>query len=244
MAVPLWPELAWCGASMARPRTTAMAFCSTSSATLGTLLGSGPGAPPAAIDGTRHRRGEAVEVVAPAHRPELAGAEHARHGVGAEQRRRPRAASWSGSPKRAAPRPLQVNSRAPSASVAVEQAAQVLVGRRRRRAPGTARWRPPRPRRRRPPRRPPGRHRARCGSGSRPAAKSSFDSSITMPAVQALAGQRPARRAAERVDHLHAAAPGRGPAAQLVDHVALGPGDDERLADGPAALRHHRASAR
>ena len=58
-----------------------------------------------------------------------------------------------------------------------------------------------------------------------------------MPTVQAPAGQRPLL-GAEAVDQLQQPLEG-GPAGELVDGGALGPGDDERLADRPAALRHH-----
>src|SRR3954454_9993680 len=55
IAVPGWPELARCGASMARPRMTLMPSCSRSVVIGATLRG---------IAEEQHRGGEAVEEVA------------------------------------------------------------------------------------------------------------------------------------------------------------------------------------
>ena len=95
---------------------------------------------------------------------------------------------------------------------------------RRRRAPGTARWRRPRPRRRRRRRRPRGRRRARLRMRKSPRPKSTWCSSMTRPRCRPSRGQGPlvGRRApsTSSVEPVE-----RGPPGELVDHVALGPGD-------------------
>src|SRR5690606_17993487 len=97
IAVPWWPDLAACGASIASPRITSIARRSRSGvipAVVSAMWSQLPvlgGAPivatalpapemPSASAEERHGRRGAVEVVAAAHRPDLPGAEHAGQG--------------------------------------------------------------------------------------------------------------------------------------------------------------------
>src|SRR5207302_1829058 len=90
MAVPGCPEFAFCGASMARPLMTLMPSCSSSASGIGPPLCRLPlcrlRTLPAVDSGAKqhHRCREAVEEVATADGPQLAGAEHAGHGSGFE----------------------------------------------------------------------------------------------------------------------------------------------------------------
>ena len=148
------------------------------------------------------------------------------------------AASWSGSPKKRAPRPLQVNTRAPSRRARREELPQVLVGRRgvadlelhgradldqsptaiaptSRSAPRTLRIR------------------------KSPRLKSALCSSTTRPRCRPF--EASARSSGGSGAHALDQPVERGLAAELVEDVALGLGDGERLADRAAALGDDRA---
>ena len=145
-------------------------------------------------------------------------------------------ASWSGRAEEVrAAAVAGEHERARSPALPGEQRAEVLVGRRRRRAPGTARWCRRSPRRRRRWRRPPDRRRARCGRGSRPGrsrpcARRSPARGGGPPRERAVVGSRLVEQVRSRSS--------AGPAGELVDDVALALRHHEGLADRPAPLRH------
>ena len=231
MAVPGWPELAASGPSMARPRMTLMARCSRSLRPRGVAHGRRPtarrrvtlryGCRPDDRPVTQlrrrpnsgDRRGEAVEEASrPPIGPELAGAEHAGRRRGRTSARTTSSASWSGSPKRRMPRPLQVNTRAPSPRrarrAAARRSSSADVGVADLELHGRPR---PRPRRRPPPRRPSRSAPSTLRIRKSPRSKSSLVLVDDQADVQALAGQR-AVVGVERLDELAAAA--RAPAAR------------------------------
>src|SRR5581483_6984845 len=233
MAVPGWPELAFWGASMARPRMTLMPSCSRSGVV---MLAPYPAVrlplSPLPVGEERHRRGEAVHEVAPAHRAELTRGEEARH-----RRAHPLVEHLGvvvGLAEQAPAPPVAGEQQAAACgAVAVEGHAQVLVG-----GAGVA--------------------HVELHGLAQLHLRAHGDGAHLLVGAQHVADQKVARLEAVLVlvDHLpqvqtlvdqahvllgHHAGAGHlqqplqgGPAGQLVDDVALRLGDHVWVADGPA----------